>query len=77
MTRKRLYWEKKILKVADIMINKGWTLLEIEKYKAIPHTTAHRYITKYLSSIDTERYNKCIDIIEYHKRVHKKGWHRG
>lgn len=60
--------KKKILELADAMIDNDWSCWKIEKEMGVSHSTTHRYLTKELPYLDDDRYVKCKAILKEHKR---------
>ena len=71
--RRRFRNKEILIKGAQAMTEKDWTLLKIESRMGIPHSTLYRFIKKYLPCIDYELYTACIEALYRHKHNHRRG----
>ena len=71
--RRRFRNKEILIKGAQAMTEKDWTLLKIESRMGIPHSTLYRFIRKYLPCIDYELYTACIEALYRHKHNHRRG----
>ena len=71
--RRRFRNKEILIKGAQAMTEKDWTLLKIESRMGISHSTLYRFIRKYLPCIDYELYTACIEALYRHKHNHRRG----
>ena len=71
--RRRFRNKEILIKGAQAMTEKDWTLLKIESRMGIPHSTLYRFIKKYLPCIDYELCTACIEALYRHKHNHRRG----
>ena len=71
--RRRFRNKEILIKGAQAMTEKDWTLLKIESRMGIPHSTLYRFIRKYLPCIDYELYTACNEALYRHKHNHRRG----
>lgn len=64
---KRLEMEQLVIRCGERMVASHGTVRSVAKELGISKSTVHRYLIEELSSLDSDLYNKCLDIMECNK----------
>jgi putative DeoR family transcriptional regulator (stage III sporulation protein D) len=68
------YLRERTRKMAELVINEGYTTRRLATFFRVSKTTAHKDLTVRLSKMDKDLYNAVREVLDYHRSIrHLRG----